>query len=441
MQREQGLHLYINILNFDKILEEEEKRLGEPTHSIHALDSYFSSIEKFVNKYVTNSTVEKITGSRLHVYIISDLTSAYKKAKKISVFAHKLASYLLDNVRKYNSLVRFRIQIGLAYGNFYIFKFENNSVSEITSIGYAANYAAKLQSLSDPNYLSLSKNIYDNLLSTDKQPFVKKESSTILKYSQSCYYTCPLSNINDKEDLQNDLMDAVQYANKVNLNQMTFRSATKPVNFNNLSKTECKKIDGIPLFADVRGFTSKFNADDSNLEEMKVKTTNILNSMYNCIISNKGIHIQFQGDREFALFHNYSNYTCYKDALIAGLRIIDVVHNCQVSVGVGLSSGIMFASKIGAHGEKDFVLLGSTVNDANVCEDKYAKENQLVITSSVYNSIRTSDSEMAKQFSKIKGTDLYFTTKGYNHYSEAKRLSQLRANNSQNNYNGAWLDE
>ena len=39
----------------------------------------------------------------------------------------------------------------------------------------------------------------------------------------------------------------------------------------------------------------------------------------------------------------------------------------------------MFVSKIGARGEKDIVVLGHTVIEADIFEDDYAKENQLVI--------------------------------------------------------------
>jgi len=115
----------------------------------------------------------------------------------------------------------------------------------------------------------------------------------------------------------------------------------------------------IPLFADVRGFTAQFDAEDSNLEEMAVKTQNILTTMYDIVENCHGTHVQFQGDREMAVFHDYPSYSCAVDAVIAGLRIIDGVKNYQVSVGVGQAYGKLFAAKIGARGEKDSILLDS----------------------------------------------------------------------------------
>ena len=47
MNKKKGLHFYINISNFNDILEkEEEDKQTEPKHAIHALDTYFSSIEE-----------------------------------------------------------------------------------------------------------------------------------------------------------------------------------------------------------------------------------------------------------------------------------------------------------------------------------------------------------------------------------------------------------
>ena len=74
MQRQVGIHFYINIANYNSIILDEENRTGQVTHAIHALDTFFSSVESFGKKYFKDSfVVEKITGSRLHMYVIGDL--------------------------------------------------------------------------------------------------------------------------------------------------------------------------------------------------------------------------------------------------------------------------------------------------------------------------------------------------------------------------------
>lgn len=76
---------------------------------------------------------------------------------------------------------------------------------------------------------------------------------------------------------------------------------------------------------------------------MAVKTQNILTTMYDLVTVNHGIHVQFQGDREFALFHNYAGYECLSDAVKAGLKMIDAVQTYGVSIGVGESFGKFYA--------------------------------------------------------------------------------------------------
>lgn len=441
MDKKTGLHLYINISNFNDILEkEEESKPTEPKHSIHALDTYFSSIENFCKHHTNNSTIEKITGARLHIYIEDSITNSYTTAKIIAQFSHKLSSYLLDNVGKYKSLIRFKIQIGLAYGNFYIFEFNNSFYSEVTSIGYACNFAAKLQALSNNNCIAISKDIFEIIPEKDKTYFNKISDNHLNKYEQDCYYTSLLSKLSSNMDFSKDLELSIEKANKINLYEMNFSHAAKPLEYDSLSKKECKTLEGIPFFADVRNFTSKFKEDDSNLEKMTIKTQNILQSMYTSVIENNGIHIQFQGDREFALFHNYKDYTCYKDAILAGLRIIDAVKAFQVNVGIGQSIGKMYASKIGAHGEKDHILLGKTVNEADTYEDEYAKENQIVISSEIYQQLIKIDSILASQFHKNEKNDFYITTQGYEHYSNNYRKHFLKNSTKKKDYNGAWLN-
>lgn len=206
--------------------------------------------------------------------------------------------------------------------------------------------------------------------------------------------------------------------------------------FDELSKKECKEIDGIPLFADIRGFTTQFDKEDVNLEEMSIKTQNILTTMYNQVVENRGVHVQFQGDREFALFHNYTGYECYMDAVKTGLKMIDEVHTYGVSIGVGESLGKMFATKIGARGEKDFLLIGKTVIEADKNEDENAEENQLVISNEIFIQLKQENPKWASIF--IKKDGYYYTKTGYSALKSLISQDYLKDSNKKNNYNGAW---
>ncbi len=448
MKKQLGIHLYINIVNFNQIITDEELKTNGITHSIHALDTYFSCIESFAKRLSENLVVEKITGSRLHIYIVDDLIPAYKIVKTVSVYSYQLARYIKADIPKYKSLLDFHINIGVDYGRFYEFEFDiNKDFSELTTIGYAANYAAKLQGLSGFNKISISEKIYDQLPKDEQIVFESVSDYSINKFDQNKYFTCHLTRIKSPISiLDNDLIKAKEYANSDNLKDIEFSGVRVPLSFNNLSKTQCKKLYGIPVFADVRGFTSQFDENDHNLDEMARKTQCILEAMYNASTSHGGIHIQFQGDRELSLFHNVPEHTingvlypemkCFKSAVLASMRMIDAVKPYTVHIGVGADFGRLYATKIGARGEKDNILLGETVIQADVMEDHNAGEDQLAITREVYVGLKTEDCYLATKFKQL-GT-YYITTIGYKEYLQNVSYRQQHSNTYHNNYNGAW---
>lgn len=181
---------------------------------------------------------------------------------------------------------------------------------------------------------------------------------------------------------------------------------------------------------------------------MAQKTQQILEAMYRISTGHGGIHVQFQGDRELSLYHNVpgqnvngiyqAEQKCFKSAVLASMRMIDAVKPYTVHIGVGEDFGRLFATKIGARGEKDNVLLGETVIQADTMEDKNAGEDQVAITAEVYEGLKGEDANMANQFKKIGGC--YIATIGYQQYLNSVSYQQQRTNTTRNNYNGAWGD-
>lgn len=438
MEKSEGIHFYVNVENFNDVVLNEEQHTGKVNHSIHALDTFFTSIEYYgKTNFPKSFVVEKITGSRLHMYVVEDIAKAYSIVQEVVKYAGQLARYLNVEISKYKTLMNFRIQTGACFGQFYNFVFKRENADEETTIGYAANYAAKLQGLSKKGSLAISSKLYDALDKETKKLYTKIVSSKIKKYGEDCYYETRIGKLQSNLDNENYLKASQDYANKVNLTNMEFRQATKPVSFDKLSKTECKELQGIPLFADVRGFTSKFDSDDANLDEMAIATQNILTTMYNKVEQNHGIHVQFQGDREVALFHNYPGHECYFDAVKAGLQLIDAVKPYGVSIGVGQSFGKMFATRIGARNEKDYLLIGTVVVEADRNEDENAKPNQLVISREIYEYLKNHGASWAEIFKKQD--DYYYTTVGYNFMKNKITQKDLETSTKRQNYNGAWM--
>lgn len=439
MEKRTGIQFYINIINLNDVSEAEENATSEVRHTIHALDTFFSAIEAYGNRHYHDSfVVEKITGTRLHMYVINDdIAKSFEIVSAVSQYAFQLTGFLRDEIPKYKTLIPFQIHVGACYGHFYEFEFRREKADEMTTIGYAANFAAKLQIIAPSMHICISENLFNAIDSEQKKSFTKVESSSFEKYEQKYCYRSSLSCLIQKYNFQRDLRRAGEIASRVNLQEMVFRDASQPLSYDRLSITECKKLNGIPFFADVRDFTSQFDADDSNLKEMAQKTQCILTTMYDTVEKCHGLHVQFQGDREFALFHDYQDYCCTTDAVMAGLRIIDEVKSFEVNVGVGQSFGRLFAAKIGVRGGKDNVLIGRTVNEADRNEDKIARKNQLVISSAVYQKLRTETPAMAELFQRVD-SQTYYTELGYNAFITRQAQQQLQQDNKQKNYNGAW---
>ena len=445
-----GIHFYINIIEFDKIIIDEEKRTGEVTRAIHALDTFFTCIEAYGKRVSSKLVVEKITGSRLHLYVVDTSPAAYNVVKTVSSYAYKLANCINFDIPKYKMLKNFHINIGVAEGQFYDFEFATeDGFSELTTIGYAANFAAKLQALTEINKISISTDIYNTLSVEERALYERVEDTSINKYNQSCYYMANIREIVPQTEITvADMQKAKDYANSDKLGDIDFASVREPLNFRYLNKTQCKKLEGIPVFADVRNFTRQFEENDSNLEEMAMKTQLILEALYRISIGHGGIHVQFQGDRELSLYHNVPGITvngiyrpeqkCFKAAVLASMRMIDAVKPYTVHIGVGEDFGRLFATKIGARGEKDNILLGETVIQADAMEDMYAGEDQIAITTVVYQGLKSEDTNLANQFKKVGNN--YVATIGYQQYLRTVSYELQRTNTSRNNYNGAWGD-
>ena len=450
MQKLSGVHFYINIDNYNQIILDEESRTGGVTHAIHALDTFFTSIERFGKKQSKQLVVEKITGSRLHLYVVDELLPAFQVVKAVSVYAFIISKYINTEIPKYKTLKDFKISIGAAYGKFYDFEFTpEKGDSETTTIGYAANFAAKLQALSEQSKISISEDVFNAIPTVETYIYQEVKEPSIKKYSQDKYYTAHLSSLTSPVSISEaDKTEARVYANSNALGDIEFSGVKAPLNFRSLSITQCKKLEGIPVFADVRDFTSQFEDNDSNLDRMAQKTQQILQSMYRVSSEHGGIHIQFQGDRELSLYHNVPEQTinghttpeekCFKKAVLASMRMIDAVKPYSVHIGVGEDFGKLFATKLGARGSKDNILLGETVITADVMEDKYAGKDQVAITAEVFEGLNSEDSFLASKFKK-EGS-CFIATIGYQEYLNSVSYRQGSANTSQNRYNGAWGD-
>ena len=85
MHKFEGIHFYVNVANFNEVVIDEETKNGKVNHSIHALDTFFSGIESFGKKnFPEKFVIEKITGARLHMYVVDDVNEAYEIVEEVA---------------------------------------------------------------------------------------------------------------------------------------------------------------------------------------------------------------------------------------------------------------------------------------------------------------------------------------------------------------------
>ena len=440
MKKESGIHLYLNIKNYDEIIEKDERDNNKPIHAIHALDSFFTAIEKYCkDHYLQNVSIEKITGSRLHLILMGKTQNSIRQVLDVVCFTYFLAARF-DEIPKYKSLPKFRIEAGSACGRFYVYTYKSDSIEEVTSIGFACNIAAKMQSIAGNSTLAIDDDSYNSLDDKYKSLFNINKTNKLIKYNVDHYYELKLEAIDKYEsEYHKHITEAISsIVNSRFFKDMEFSGIKEKLNFSKLNMNNCKIFNGAVLFSDIRGFTKKFNEDDSNLSEMAQKTKSLLTDMHQSIISEDGIHIQFQGDREFATFNDFDREDCCERAIVSAMRIIDNIKDSNEKVGIALAYGKLFATRFGARGEKDNILLGKTVNEANILEDKFAGENEIVISEEIYSILTNKESCFIKYF--IKRNDNYYTQTGYKEYLSKQSLEELRKRNKMNDYNKAWSE-
>ncbi|MBQ6396173.1 hypothetical protein IJH89_01145 [Candidatus Saccharibacteria bacterium] len=439
MRRLDGVHCYINIDNLNAIIVDEEERTGGIRHTFHALDVYFSSVERFAKSLPHPFTVEKVTGSRLHLYVDGAPNEMVSSVLDLASYAYGASLIIAKEIPKYKTLLPFEMSIGATSGKFYVTDFIlDEEILETTSIGFAANYAAKIQILTPASHIGISDDMFEMLSLRQQASFEPVRNMKLSKYEKDLFYVASLG---DSDSLLRQLSDVEirqikERAEKVNLSEIARRKLTENSDFDMLTRNSYGKFLGIPVYADIRGFTEKFNKDDSNLEEMAARTQTVLETMYRTTTDNNGKHVQFQGDREVALFFDI------KSAVISAMRQIDAVKNLGMHIGIGQDYGNVFIVKLGMRGEKDFLLLGETAVDADKLEDGHAAEDQIAISEEAYAKLLAEDKFLADLFSREKDRHTnkvaYVTKVGYLEYQNKFMSVQANKDSSEGCYNPAW---
>lgn len=425
-----GYHVYININNLEAILKKEEDKTDEVKKAFHQLDTYVASIENYIKNRGDKGVVEKLTSSRLHLYFIADENDLkiQREVFKTVSYAYYISKFISQKIGKYNNVLNYEIGIGVDYGDFTIFSFieAKTKIKEITSIGSPANRAAKIQSLvkgKNSNKIAITNNVYDLLESDLQKLFNGNEiayQKATLRYADLTVYDCELSKLEafyNSESYDTYERFACERANNLNIAEIDFLNTRKKLDYSELSLRNNRCVNGIMLFADIRGFTKKFQVDGSNLAEMNKATEIILQTLYDCVSNQNGIHVQFQGDRISAFFHTFQGED--SDYIVRAFRcalsiidkvcelnqnkvIISALRDQKLRIGIGCSCGDIFATRLGMKNQKDNFAAGQTVREADEAEDDVAgvrnggSTSEIAVTEDCYKLLNASSTRIAK---------------------------------------------
>lgn len=453
-----GIHIYVCIDNFDALLTKEEKNTGSIKHSLKLLNSFFVAIRKFANEKMGSQIegihIEKITGNRMHLYFEREkysntpIEQYVKELLYLAAYSAKIMHCLNNDISKLNSLDDAVISIGADYGHYRAFEFYDsaNNIDEETSIGFAANYACKLQIVVSNNRIAISKDVFELLPYGLAAYFNKTYSPLLYKYSnddKGAFYETDIDVLyfyseEIRKHLHFDADSIKEIANKINFSDMSFSRVKNKLNLRTLTEKESKVFSGIVLFSDIRNFTGKFFDDDSNLNQMSNLAVQAVKKMIDNVIDFEGNHIQIQGDKEVAVFpleYEPENGESLRDSIVCALSMIDDLRMLHLDVGIGMAFGDIYTSIIDVRGAKSNVVLGQTVALGNKLEDDCASANELVISKELYECLLKYDDSkyLCKYFVK---RDYYYVTK--KSFNEIKLLEEKNDLNEKTNNNGYY---
>lgn len=397
----EGIHLYVNLNTLPEIIKREEMKRDNLNRVFHAVDNFISTLEVFINTYDDEVYVEKLTNSRTHIvfYKTEDIVSNFIEVVKFSIDLIER----INNENKYQKLLDFKFSMGADFGYFTEFDFQpNGSIVELeyTSIGFPANRAAKLQTSAADGEILLSREVvkllefnrYFQFQSVKPEVFnrIKMKYPSLDAFSTSGFRNYPFEG-KVTSSIERALVKYRTNINEKRFGDIDFSDTRKKIDFENLSLLNPKRVNAVVIYADIRGFTKKFDANGRNLLEMSNLTREALRTMYNSVIQRDATHLQFQGDRESALRNDFSDLDYVWDGLLCSMHIMEQFYLLtskeqfkDLDIGIGCSYGTVFASKVGIRGHKHKLIMGKTATEADLAEDLGAQAKEIAITKEMY---------------------------------------------------------
>ena len=389
-----GAHVYVQVPNFAHLASD----------SIYAQDDYKRMIQSvhIYQRAVTNivkglgGVFVHFQGPKLHALFYRPIDDAEKLAVRAVLLQLVLKDFVATIFNPAFPYDNFTIAGGADLGNSIGTMDGINRDRELLFLGSPANHAAKV--ISSAKCLRLTKNIYD-VLPDDLRALCFKTNDDS--------YQLDTVTSNDLDELlmthgltweRKRSMRAVDNdKNSFPLKDIGYSSAEVPIDLDDLSIHNNKKVLGASIFADISGFTRYIDAAKSEndkiialrvLHAIRKETARVIKGDFN------GLRIQYQGDRIQGLFHlPQDDEAAIAKKVVeaaAGLQssmelilkeCLPEANGLRLAIGVGL--GTTLVSKLGARGQRDRICLGESVECAAQLEER-SEGGQIALSGRIY---------------------------------------------------------
>ncbi|MFW6016438.1 MAG: hypothetical protein ACOCRK_08360, partial [bacterium] len=284
-EKTEGIHLYINVDNLDELVSNEEDNDEDIKRTIHMLNTFFDGITYIVKEY--EGCLEKLTKGRGHFYFEYNNEEDNFDEEKARVVKRAISSVIaifnynyniFNNLGKYSGYDYFKISAGIDTGEFYKYTIElTDEETEFTTIGSVANVAAKIQSAAHGKQMIFTNSLYDLIdeefkedispveVDGDQLSLIKEKTRLDETFYKVDYSTSLNTAVSNMETIIDKVEErSKKKANEVNISDMKYTKLYSKLKYSDLSIRNNKKLEGIILYSDIRGFTKLFMNDDSN---------------------------------------------------------------------------------------------------------------------------------------------------------------------------------
>jgi class 3 adenylate cyclase len=413
VRRVVGCHIYADIPNFhDAVVE-----AGDDQQKQRKLIRAASVLRRIQGNLLEGDEIGGIQRQsvRLHGLNFRPYDDQAARAKRAVIFGITVNSYVYDAFNDvFSDVTDFHSAVGVASGTSYVANIGRRGNRELISLGSCANRAAKV--LADGDTVRVTKDVYDDLPDCLKEHFkksgivagVQTYQATGVRWGKYPELAEELG-VNFDEDAWRDRTEKAREA--LPLSEIEISDATVLIDVEKLTERNCKRTSGLPLYADLSGFTRYVQQAENDDEVVSlVRQFHMIRTEFHSVVESDydGLVLQHQGDCIFGIVHmpcgaDRLGERCQQatDVAVALQSSMEHVLNehlqdkHDIHVAVGVDVGKTLVTRLGKQGKRVVICLGPKVTGAERLQLQSGGQ-QIRISETVYDSLE--DEDMKAEF-------------------------------------------